>query len=336
MRLNTTISFYSLILLLGFCGCRQNQPLPADLETSYYYWQPRLNLTRQDDVFFQKQKVHRLYIRFFDLDWDKKTKKLYSRAELSNGSLAGLQAEIIPVVFITPQALAHLQKPKQASPFILRRCEAIARGLDRYPFPEIQLDCDWTPVSREAYFNLLTQFKKDISQIHPSPLLSATIRLHQVKYRTVTGIPPVDRGILMVYHTSAAQELTDKNTLLDEKDARSYLTYLKSYPLPLDVALPLFHWGVQFNSVQRFIRLFHVEPNDPAIPAGFNHLSGFLYQAKADVYLCGIRFMKDDYLKVEESDPLVARRLESWILQQHPNPSQRVIWFDYSCIRGKI
>ncbi len=336
MRFITSILFYSLILLFGFFGCRQNSPLPTELETSYYYWQPYLNLTSQDGQFFQKQKIQRLYIRFFDLDWDTQTKKFYSRAELHNGSLIGLPSEVVPVVFITPKALAHLQKPSQASRFILQRCEVLSKALGRYPFLEIQMDCDWTPVSRESYFNLLTQFRKDIQQIHPAPLLSVTIRLHQVKYRTATGIPPVDRGILMVYHTSAAQELTGKNTLLDERDARSYLTHLKSYPLPLDVALPLFHWGVQFNSIQRFIRLFHIQPDDPAIAQGFNHLSGFLYQAKADVYLCGIRFMKDDYLKVEESDPLVTRRLESWILQQHPNQSQRVIWFDYSCIKGKL
>jgi hypothetical protein len=328
--------FYVLILLLEFCGCRQNPQLPTGLETSYYYWQPYLNLTSQDGQFFQKQKTRRLYIRFFDLDWDAKTQNLYSRAELHSGALDGLPIEIVPVVFITPKALAHLQGPGQASQFILKRCKILSRSLGRYPFSEIQLDCDWTPISREPYFNLLTQFKQELQRLYFKPLLSATIRLHQVKYRTITGIPPVDRGILMVYHTSAAQELTTKNTLLDEDDALSYLIYLKSYPLPLDVALPLFHWGVQFNSVRQLLKIFHIQPDDPVIGQSFNHLSGTLYQAKADVYLCGIRFMKNDYLKVEESDPEVALRLESWILQQHPNVAQRVIWFDYSCIKGKL
>ncbi len=60
------------------------------------------------------------------------------------------------------------------------------------PPREIQIDCDWTERTRNAYFQLLTALKRE--PFLQGKILSATIRLHQVKYVQRSGIPPADRG----------------------------------------------------------------------------------------------------------------------------------------------
>ena len=85
---------------------------------------------------------------------------------------------------------------------------------------------------------MLEAFKKEYRY-----QLSATIRLHQVKYREETGVPPVDYGVLMYYNMGHISAM-GANSIYDRSTALRYLGKLREYPLPLDIALPMFAWGV--------------------------------------------------------------------------------------------
>ena len=107
---------------------------------------------------------------------------------------------------------------------------------------EIQIDCDWTLKSKDNYLKFIERFKK-LSQ----KKLSATIRLHQVKYFKKTKIPNVDSGVLMYYNmgTIAPDSL---NSIYNKKIAEKYLKSLKKYPLHLDFALPIYSWAVHIRN----------------------------------------------------------------------------------------
>ena len=66
--------------------------------------------------------------------------------------------------------------------------------------------------------------------------------MHQVKYKQRTGIPPVDQGVLMYYNMGEINAGT-ANSIYEKDIASRYNTYIKSYPLALDIALPIFSWG---------------------------------------------------------------------------------------------
>jgi hypothetical protein len=325
--------FFSFFL---FFGCNHSpNPLPA-AETSFYYWKSVLDLNESDGNYFKQKNVHRIYIRFFDLDWDDQKKIFFSLQPLTIKTEIGLPEEVVPVVFITKRALEHLalKGNPETVQFVLKQCFSIP--LKNKNFNEIQMDGDWLPRTRENYFNFLEEIRKEFQRNSKSGVISATIRLHQIKYRSQTGIPPVDRGILMVYHSSTPTEFDPKNSIFDEKEAKSYLASLNTYPLPLDVAFPLFQWGALFNTNQEFLKIFRINPNSPIIRKSFKHVSGTLYQAKADVYLDETRFMRGDYLKIEKSSPGTVRKLKNWILESHPNHPQRIIWFEYSYAKGNL
>ena len=48
--------------------------------------------------------------------------------------------------------------------------------------------------------------------------MSATIRLHQVKYRADTGVPPVDRGMLMAYNLLPPDQAGERSSILDNRE----------------------------------------------------------------------------------------------------------------------
>jgi hypothetical protein len=111
---------------------------------------------------------------------------------------------------------------------------------------EIQIDCDWSGTTKEKYFRLLRFLKKEIQK--EKIQLSATIRLHQIKYFKKTGVPPVDRGMLMFYNVDDVKDYKTKNSILDLEVAKQYFFNFENYPLELDVALPIFSWGVLYRS----------------------------------------------------------------------------------------
>jgi hypothetical protein len=304
-------------------------------ETSFYCWKTSLDFSQGDLDYFKNHGVHRLYVRAFDLDWDDQEKKFYERSPLMTGHRKVVPPEIVPVVYITIPALWKMEKKNNfgLASRILKGCDRVVRSVQPNGYSEIQIDCDWTPGTREVYFDLLREIRNQLDRTGKKTVLSATIRLHEVKYRQVTGVPPVDRGVLMVYHVSTPRVFSESNSILDEKDALAYLDTLPTYPLPLDVALPLFGWGGHYNTNQKFLSVFRVAHDDPVIDRGFRHLGGTLYLAKEDLYLGGVPFMKGDYLRLEQSDHSAAERLEKVVLQKHPNDSQRVIWFEYSHVK---
>ena len=106
---------------------------------------------------------------------------------------------------------------------------------------EIQFDCDWTQSTKEKYFKFLRHFRQ--LQNDPTFQLSATIRLHQIKFANQTGVPPVNRGMLMFYNMADLESIKTPNSILDLEVAHQYIDSQTTYELPLDFALPIFSLG---------------------------------------------------------------------------------------------
>jgi hypothetical protein len=193
-----------------------NQPV----ETSYYHWTSTVDI---DPAWTQNFQPHRLYIKMLDMAHRGKLEAVVSRVETEPG------VTVVPVVYMDLDLLRHLEVPELEA-FIVSRIPP-----DRYT--ALQMDCDWTLQTREAYFELLRGLAEHYSE------LSATIRLHQVKYFDKTGVPPVSRGALMYYNMSDIQDIEIDNYILDLETARMYHHNFESYPLPLDLALPLYAQG---------------------------------------------------------------------------------------------
>ena len=290
---------YAALLCFIF-SCHQPQKPAKNIEHSFYHWRSVFAPTAFEKNALKNLQVNTLYLKFFDVDWDVNTSQALPVAQVKINDAAFLKTfNTIPVVFITNSCIKNMDSlkcielAKKLSTLIIAICKN--NGLT---FQELQIDCDWTALTKEKYFSLLRSLKNDIdNQIK----ISATIRLYQIKYISKTGVPPVDRGMLMAYNMGNLKDPASVNSILDVKELKKYTGNLQAYPLPLDVALPLFDWKVLFRN-NIYAGLIENFPDTFLNNAYVKNSSANSFQFLHDTTLNGYSFFKGDILRKEESN----------------------------------
>jgi hypothetical protein len=158
---------------------------------------------------------------------------------------------------------------------------------------EIQFDCDWTERTRDNFFQFIRQYRAISSQT-----VSSTIRLHQVKYKERTGVPPVDYGVLMYYNIGAING-DNTNSIYERSVANRYNSFIKSYPLPLDVALPVFSWGLTIRDGKVVELLNEINFSQFQNDSNFTQLGSDRYLTKHACFKAGHYFKEKDEVKQE-------------------------------------
>lgn len=157
---------------------------------------------------------------------------------------------LVPVVFLVNNVLKNVTKPQldKLSAQIIYFVNGKVKQAGKSNFEELQIDCDWTTTTRDNYFYLLKAVRKQLQQ---QQILSVTLRLHQLKNQKSSGVPPVNRVLLMCYNMGNLRKYGQQNSILDLAELKKYVNEnLRNYPLPADVALPLFSWAVAFRDHQ--------------------------------------------------------------------------------------
>lgn len=205
---------------------------------SFYYWRQAYAPDTTETRALRENNVHTLYIRYFDVDWpDSMTAPAFGPAIHFDSLPTGYT--IIPVVYFNNRAFEKLDSA--ACPLLTDKVLAIIRRIDvsaHLDPTETQFDCNWSESSRDNYFRFLRQY-----QTLSGTTVSATVRLQQIKFAERVGIPPVDHGVL-VYYMPGIEDGTG-NSMYERAVAHRYTPSLRSYPLILDLALPIFGLRVQ-------------------------------------------------------------------------------------------
>lgn len=281
-----------VLLLSSSC----QQPEPVKVYPAFYHWRTRLQPRDTEQQALNEQAVARLYVRFFDVDWDEAQAEAVPLAVLEADSAIWRHLpQVCPVVFITNRTLEQL--PAEQLPALARNLVQKISDLAKGWQPSmIQLDCDWTGGTREAYFSLLKHIR---GQLAPGTQLSATIRLHQYRDPAQTGLPPIDRGMLMFYNMGELEAWDEPNSILNLTTAFDYIQHAQPYPLPLDVALPLFSWTVLFRDGQLaklITQLDEVALSDTSL---FEPIGQQRYRVKRSSYWQGYYLYAGDRLRLE-------------------------------------
>ncbi|WP_460976532.1 hypothetical protein [Spirosoma knui] len=309
--------FVWLVLFAMSCVCTAcSEPkAPKQLIPAFYHWKAvyESKLTAKKVLF--RLGVHQLYLRFFDVDWDAGNRQPLPKSVVRFGERpTGLT--VVPVVFITNRTLLNL--PDQDVPAlgrnIARKIEQIAHQ-NKIVIREVQLDCDWSPKSRDRYFALLRAVKQQLRVP-----LSATIRLHQVKYADQTGVPPVERGMLMFYNVADWKDPNTRNSILDLDVASRYTGFLEKYPLPLDVVLPLFNWTIVYRN-GRFLTILNGVRQDQLVKKTFlkQQPDPNRYVAVRDTTAFGLSVRAGDLFRAEACTQQQLREAKAQLLSRIRN-----------------
>ncbi len=231
------IKFVTVFLCFLFFSCTKNTSEP-----SFYYWKTKIDISGTEKEILNDLQVKKLYVRFFDVDISKETHSPAPVGVINNLDSLPKNLQVIPVVFITNRTFIGLLKDEvsELAKHVFSKINYIKNN-----YNEIQFDCDWSGKTKENYFLFLNEIKKLAGG---KIKLSATIRLHQVKYAYKTGIPPVDRGVLMFYNMGDVTSTEETNSIYNKTTAKKYTDFISGYKLPLDAALPIFKWLVHYRN----------------------------------------------------------------------------------------
>lgn len=313
---------WPILLVLCFHCAPQHPTKPA-----LYFWQTKYALTATEGESLASLNVERIYLRMFDVAWDDTRQMPMPIGKLQRGDQPWFPNEVVPVVFITEETMFQGRTTQLSDLAQNLVSEVIYMSQGIGTIPELQIDCDWIRRSRDAYFYFLEQVRLHLP---PTINLSATIRLHQIRHRKEVGVPPVDRGALMVYHTGTPLEADPGNSILDLDLAKGYLHHLDTYPLPLDAALPIFSWALQYDDTGRFVRIMrHVSRDSIEGNDDFERLKSGDFRVLRNCTLHNKRMMKGDRIEIEHIDRATLNKLARLLAQKLPKQPRHVILFDY-------
>ncbi len=303
----------AIFIILSACSHKPDKQVTR----AFYYWKSKVNITEPEKQKLDSLSVSRLYLKFFDVDLDKATRQPIPVASIRFPDSALDKFTITPVVFITNETFAGLDSTGVDTLAI--RVADLLTGLGEglKLDNEWQIDCDWTQTTRERYFRFLQQLR--LQPFCQGKTLSATIRLHQLKYTKTTGIPPADRGLLMAYNMGNLRHPETKNSIIDPDILNQYTGKMNKYPLPLDIALPLFDWWVWFRNDQ-FKGLVRTE----TIPYSMYKKEKVVFPGQTIIN--GYTFEKGDWLRYENS-PYVSLLETGYQLNRRTNTDSFTVIF---------
>ncbi len=280
--------FFTLLLV----GCTNN----SKHEISFYYWKQDFNLNQSQKAILEFNQVKKLYVKFFDVTWDSRENKAKPISKIDFKIPVG-KFNIIPCIFIENHVFKQDQSPEIASK-VYELIRKIAKT-NKFTIQEIQIDCDWTDATQKAYFSFLTQLKQ-ISQ--NKQIITSTLRLHQFKHPKKTGVPPVEKAVLMCYNMGKIDNQKTANSIISEAELKKYIFESDPYPLPLDLALPSYHWGLIYRLGKLTLIVNDIDRNSLKSFA-FSKLGENKFRADSNFYYDNTYFCKNDILRIEESGP---------------------------------
>jgi len=256
--------FLGIISSLFLFSCN-NKHIVEHVDRAFYFWKSNSSIDDENLKKIKELRVRKLYVKLFEVDYSEARGNYpFEKNRMSRNELQKTDSiTVIPTVFIKNGIFQFNDEKSlnQLADNIVFLIEKYSK--DEYDvktkifeYNEIQIDCDWTKSTKDKYFYLLKKVK-ELSKKE----LSCTLRLYPYKYPDVMGVPPVDKVSLMCYNIIKPLSRKDKNSILDIDELKKYLGKKKSYPVHIDVALPVFYWTQLYQNNQ-FVKLLDFSTNE--------------------------------------------------------------------------
>ncbi|PXY40226.1 hypothetical protein DMB65_14275 [Flavobacterium cheongpyeongense] len=281
-------SFVLVLLFFLLISCSENnKPI-----VSFYYWKTIFKLSETEKETLRENNVRKIYIRYFDIDLHPKDTNPIPLSPIHFKETMK-DFDVVPVIYIKNKVML---KPEIDVKDLAKKTVGLINEINsknKIYSKEIQIDCDWTLSSKDNYLEFIEVFR-EISK----KKISATIRLHQIKYFKKTKIPNVDSGVLMYYNMGTIAN-DSSNSVYDKKIAERYLKSLKKYPLHLDFALPIYSWAVHIRN-QKVIGLrSKMSISELKRDVNFKQINSNFFKVIHSNYKNGMFYEENDVLKIE-------------------------------------
>lgn len=304
-----------VLIFVLFSGCSKTNQTTV----SFYYWKTIFRLSKNEKQVLKENNVSKLYVRYFDVAMKNGQPIPLSPIDFEEQPVG---MTIVPVVYIKNEIF--LQERTDLKSLVDKISDYIEQinNKNKISYNEIQIDCDWTLKSKEKYMKFVDLFKERSKKV-----LSATIRLHQIKYYRGTGTPNVDKGVLMYYNMGRIAP-DSLNSIYDRAIAQRYIGSLKNYPLPLDIALPIYSWGIQIRNSKVITLINKVDASVFSNDAHFTEVRKPFFEVNENVIKLGYYFQKGDRVKIESVSSNYVREMAENLSENLSKSPNEIIFYD--------
>ena len=298
------------ILLVGMLSACQpfdgKNLLPYEPKNGIYYWRTTFCPTEEERAFVRNHDIGRIYLHMYDVvacDYEGKRIEPIATLQFQDSLMSGV--EYVPTVYITQDAIRALDgREAEIAEKIVTRTLNMEDWHEIPNVQEMQIDGDWQTSTRDSYFLFCKELRK---RLHAHGLrLSATIRISQLREK----VPPVDRGVLMIYNTGRVRYESTENSILDVEKSKEYFGHrsIQKYDLPFDYALPTFGWAAVYNEHGHFQNLSYTM--DYPAPQ-FERLDSTHYRSCLFGIHKGVHFGHGDIIRVETTSAAMLKEVKA-------------------------
>lgn len=326
------IIFQLILLFILLNSCNNNEYRGVDEQNSFCYWKTSLSFYLNDSELLTETSANHIYLRYFDVGWDPISKQAKPISTLSNRYDSIPVAKITPSIFLSNNVFISSSKNDldTLAHNIKKRIEnvnlnSIRDSLEK-KYNEILIDCDWSQKSKENYFYFLNKLKTEIPDKH----ITSTLRLWQYKNPEISGIPPVDRVLLMCYNIESANNYEVENSIVSIDEIKKY-TKGVSYPLKIDIALPIFSWGVLFRD-QKFKGIVRdISSRDYLNSNQYEKISDNRFRLKEEMVIGNFFARPGDEIRIEMLSKEELKELASYLLSEvKTDKHSRITFFSWN------
>ena len=125
--------------------------------------------------------------------------------------------------------------------------------------------------------------------------------------------------MLMVYNVGTLESWKAENSIMTVDEVKPYLIPFEQYPLELDIALPIFAWGVVFREEKLIKLINNLRSNELQDTTQFLKVQENKFEVKKSGYIKGYYLYKGDRIRTEsisfENLKQLSELLEKYIKQ---------------------
>ncbi len=294
------ILIFRFLIIVMISSCTNDNTFNKNI--SFYHWKSKAEFNKSYQKAINITQTNKIYLHYFDIDtlyepsWN--NDGVFPTYVLKSVTKDYQKFEIVPVIYITNKVFKTKDLDiKDLSNRIKKLINQISETQFNKEIKQVQIDCDWTESTRGAYFELLKQLQNDFE-------INVTIRLHQIKYKKKTGVPPVKKGTLMLYNVGDLKN-RQQNSILESSIVKQYINSETDYPLSLNIGLPLFSQTVITNNDNEIKIIKNTERNTLENDEHFKIIDNLNLKVVKDTLYKGF-FLAEGYnLKFEDIDETV-------------------------------
>ncbi|MFZ4544487.1 MAG: hypothetical protein ACOYOA_10585 [Saprospiraceae bacterium] len=290
-------------IVLGICllvwgAVRIYEKYNPSPEMSFYYAKSTLDLSKQEEQILLENPKSPLYFHLMDVVWDSDKQFAIPTAQIRLEKSLPQFLTIVPVVNIANEVFEHINSADAdgLAQMIAKRIEdklMEGNGVVN-PIQSLQLDCDWTPETKDRYF----VFIQSLANSFDFPI-TVSVRLHQIKFKEKMGIPPVKRVMLFYFNSGELNESKTRNVYSDSAFPNDFLSQIEQYPMPMDLGILLFGCG-QIKRNDKIIHLLdNLSKEDLTDNLIFEQISPTDFKVLDDITLKNFRCVSGDNIHLE-------------------------------------